>query len=396
MRFSRRVHSTEDARRLAKKRLPRLVFDFIEGGAGREVGLSRNLEQFDRILLQPRVMADVEERTQATSFLGSQFGAPFGIAPMGMCNLVCPNADRIIAETACDLNIPMCLSSAGSSTLENVYDWAGENAWFQLYFGQSSEMSLDAAEQAQQAGYSTLVLTVDVPQVSRRVRDLRNGFTVPFKMTPGAFLDFARHPVWSISSLVAGVPSPQNFTTTGEGDGFNRKASRAGADWAFLEQLRERWRGKLIVKGITSSTDAVRAQQSGVDAIYVSNHGARQMDCVPPAIRLLPIIRHAVGPVFPILFDSGVRNGEDVIKALILGADLVMLGRPVLYALGAGGKRGLNDLLQCLVEDIDTTMAQLGTREVSELGLHNLFDVGGRSDGPPTENDAARLQLAVQ
>ncbi|MCR9139959.1 MAG: alpha-hydroxy-acid oxidizing protein [Alphaproteobacteria bacterium] len=396
MRPSHRIFSTEDARRLAMKRLPRLVFDFIEGGAGRERGMSRNTEQFDRVLLQPRVMADIEERTQTTEFLGTQFGAPFGVAPMGMCNLVWPHADRMVAETARDLNIPMCLSSAGSSTLDSVHEWAGENAWFQLYFGQSSQTSLEAAAQAQNAGYETLVLTVDVPQVSRRVRDLRNGFTMPFKMTPGAFLDFASHPVWSVSSLAAGVPSPKTLARTENGEGFNRNASRAGADWTFLERLREQWQGKLIVKGITSPVDAVRAQQCDVDAIYVSNHGGRQLDCVPPALRLLPIIRRAVGPAFPLLFDSGVRNGEDVVKALILGADFVMLGRPVLYALGAASQKGLSDLLHCLVEDIDITMAQLGTTNVSDLGLHNLFEDGEAADGPLAVSGPARLHVAGQ
>lgn len=396
MRPAHRIYSTEDARRLARRHLPRMVFDFVEGGAGREIGMSRNLEQFDKILLQPRVMADVEERSLATQFMESQFDAPFGIAPMGMCNLVCPHADRMIAETVRDLNIPMCLSSAASSTLESVHDWAGANAWFQLYFGQSAEISLAMADRAQKVGYATLVLTVDVPQVSRRVRDLRNGFTMPFKMTPGAFLDFACHPVWSVSTLLAGVPSPKNHVPAEQGEGFVRNASRAGADWEFLERLRERWQGRLIVKGITSPADAVRAQQAGVDGIYVSNHGARQLDGVPPSLQLLPGIRQAVGPVMPLLFDSGVRNGEDVVKALILGADFIMLGRPVMYALGANGKRGLNDLLQCLVEDIDVTMAQLGVACISDLGLHNLYDDGEGADGPEKASAQAKLHVAGQ
>ncbi|WP_136661586.1 alpha-hydroxy acid oxidase [Nitratireductor sp. XY-223] len=396
MRPANRIFSTEDARRLAKRRLPRMVFDFIEGGAGRETGMARNLEQFDKILLQPRVMADVEGRSQSTRLLDAQYDAPFGVAPMGMCNLACPHADRMIAETARELNIPMCLSSAGSSTLESVYEWAGKNVWFQLYFGQSADISLATADRAQEVGYSTLVLTVDVPQVSRRVRDLRNGFTMPFKMTPGAFVDFACHPLWSVSTLFAGVPSPKNHVPAERGERFVRNASRAGADWSFLEKLRKRWGGKLVVKGITSPEDAVRAQQAGVDAIYVSNHGARQLDGVPPSLKLLPIVRQAVGPAMPLLFDSGVRNGEDIVKALILGADFVMLGRPVMYALGANRKRGLKDLLRCLAEDIDITMAQLGTTSVSDLGPHNLFDDGEAADDPQSDGGGARLHVAGQ
>jgi isopentenyl diphosphate isomerase/L-lactate dehydrogenase-like FMN-dependent dehydrogenase len=230
------------------------------------------------------------------------------------------------------------------------------------------------ADRARVAGYETLVLTVDVPQVSRRVRDLRNGFTVPFAMTPRAFFDFASHPRWSLATLAAGAPRPMNFSDGSGGNSFDRGASRSGADWAFLEILRERWPGTLIVKGVTSPSDARRIRGFGADAIYVSNHGGRQLDSVPPAMRLLPLIRDAVGADFPLLFDSGVRNGEDIVKALALGADFVMIGRPALFALGAEGARGLNALLDCFARDIDVVMAQLGVTTIDQIGPDLLFD----------------------
>ncbi len=367
------IFSTEDARRLAQRRLPRLIFDFIEGAAGREIGATRNQSQFDTIMLQPRVMEDVAERSTATGLLGQQFGLPVGIAPMGMCNLVCPDADRHIAEVAKAFDIPVCLSSAASSTIENMGDWAGPLAWFQLYFGQSAEASLMMADRAKNAGYETLVLTVDVPQVSRRIRDLRNGFTMPFSMTPHAFWDFATHPRWSLSTLRNGAPSPKNFIGTDGTNTFDRGASRAGADWDFLRTLRDNWPGTLIVKGVTSGEDARQVCRLGADAVYVSNHGGRQLDSVPPAIDLLAIIREAVGPDVPLLFDSGVRSGEDVVKALALGADFVMIGRPALYALGAGGAPGLMQLLTCFAEDISVVLAQLGVRSIADLGPRSLF-----------------------
>ncbi len=367
------MYSTEDARRGAQRRLPRLVFDFIDGAAGREAGAQRNEVRFDDIYLQPRVMENVASRSLATEILGQKFDVPFGIAPMGMCNLVCPGADRILCKAAVQRAMPVCVSSAASSTLEDMREWAGNRAWFQLYYGQSEEASLAAVERAAEAGYDTLLLTADVPQVSRRVRDQRNGFNVPFTLTLTSFLDFAFHPRWSVSTLAAGIPSPKNM---GKGDQFVRGASRAGADWEFLAKLRKTWQGNLIVKGITSAWDALRVRDAGVDALYVSNHGGRQLDSVPPAIDLLPRVREAVGKDMPLLFDSGVRNGEDVVKALALGADFVMLGRPVLFALGAAGEQGLSSMLDCYTKDTDAAIAQLGITSVAGLWSGVLYEPG--------------------
>ena len=360
------------------------MFDFIDGAAGREVGMQRNEARFDDICLQPRVMENVASRSLVTQFLGQKFGVPFGIAPMGMCNLVCPGADRILAETASRISMPVCVSSAASSTLEEMREWAGSCAWFQLYFGQSEESTLAAVDRAASAGYDTLVVTVDVPQVSRRVRDQRNGFNVPFHLTVTSFLDFASHPRWTLSTLVAGIPSPKNI---GPGDSFVRDASRAGADWEFLAKLRRKWKGHLIVKGITGPWDAIRARDGGVDAVYVSNHGGRQLDSVPASIDLLPRVRDALGTDIPLLFDSGVRNGEDVVKALALGADFVMLGRPILFALGAAGANGLSSLFDCFTKDLDSAIAQLGVSSTGELWSGVVFEPDrDTSDGKPDQS----------
>ena len=379
-----RIYSTEDARRLAKQRLPRMIFDFVEGATGRENSATRNETRFDEIFLQPRALADVSRRSVTTELLGRSYGLPVGIAPMGMCNLACPGADALMAHAARERTLPVCLSSAASSNLEDMREWAGDMAWFQLYFGKSKEASFKTVERVSAAGYDTLVLTVDVPEPSRRIRDQRNGFNLPFRMTPGAFLDFALHPRWSISTLAAGVPRPRNFAS--DDAQFDRKASRAGADWDFLAALRDHWQGNLVVKGITAPEDAARVLNIGADAIYVSNHGGRQLDSAPPAIDLLPIIRDAVGPDTPLLFDSGLRNGEDVVKALALGADFVMLGRPVLYALAAAGGAGLASLLQCFADDIDLAMAQIGARRIADIGAHNIFNpITETSQTPPAK-----------
>jgi isopentenyl diphosphate isomerase/L-lactate dehydrogenase-like FMN-dependent dehydrogenase len=364
---SNKLFSTEDAQQMAQQRLPRIVFDFIEGAAGREAAACRNLARFDEITLQPRVMQDVETRSLKTTFLGHSYDFPFGIAPMGMCNLAWPGADQALAEAAQAFNVPVCLSSAASSSIEDMRSWAGKNSWFQLYVGSSMEASLALVDRAHQAGYENLVLTVDVPQVSRRLRDLRNGFHMPFKMTPKLFMDFATHPHWSLATLWQGVPQPINFKPLTGGQTFDRNASRAGANWVFLERLRKLWKGNLIVKGVTSAADAVRIKQAGADAIYVSNHGGRQLDSAPAAIDVLPLIRQAVGADYPLIFDSGVRNGEDVVKALAMGANFVMLGRPFMFALGAEGARGVNALIRILGEDTSLTLAQTGLADIGDV-----------------------------
>lgn len=335
-------------------------------------------------------MEDVSQRSLGTRFLGRDYDLPFGVAPMGMCNLVWPGADKLIAEAARIHNIPVCLSSAASSSIEDMRNWTGANAWFQLYVGQSIDSSLEMVERAKRAGYETLILTVDVPQVSRRPRDQRNGFDVPFRIGPKQFLDFATHPIWSLTSLLHGVPKPQNFVSEDGNAKFERGASRAGADWRFLDRLREIWPHHLIVKGVMSADDALRIQRSGADAIYVSNHGGRQLDSAPSAISVISEIRTAVGRNFPLIFDSGIRGGEDVIKALASGADFVMLGRPILYALGAEARVGLNSLIRIFAEDMSVAMAQIGVFSVDDIN-ENVLHVPSVTTG---ERPNTSLQIA--
>ena len=357
--------------------LPRMIFDFIEGGAGRELAVARNQNRFDEILLQPRVLEDVSVRSLETSFLNYNFDVPFGIAPMGMCNLVHHDADKIMCEVARTKNLPFCVSSASSTNLETVRNDTGVNSWFQLYMGNSLEHYMSLIDRAKKADYQTLVLTADVPQVSRRTRDLRNGFKVPFKFGLRQFIDFAMHPSWSLNKILHGTPRPRNYDGY-EGVKFDRYASRAGLNWELLSQLRDTWQGNLIVKGVTSPSDAQKIVSYGVDAIYVSNHGGRQLDSVPAAIDLLPTIRDMVGVEFPIVFDSGIRGGEDVVKALAFGADFVMLGRPVLHAIGADGKRGLTSLFDAISEDISVGLAQLGLNTIQQINSNCIWPVSSQ------------------
>ncbi len=362
--------SIDDAISQAKRKLPGLIFDYIEGAAGQETAALENKTAFAKIKLQPRILQDVDKRSLNKNFLGQTYALPFGVSPMGMCNLVHPQADRLIAEASATHDIPACLSTAGSTSIEEFGKMAGasaeKNAWFQLYV-QTPEIAMDMVKRAEKSGYETIMLTLDVPQVSRRVRDIRNGFEMPFRIGPRQFLDFALHPSWSIRGLINGIPRPINFELSGDGKPFDRNAQRTGANLEFLRKLRERWKGNLIIKGIMCAEDALLVQSEGGDAILVSNHGGRQLDASPPAISVLPHIRAAVGPDFPLLFDSGIRSGEDVVKALALGADFVMLGRAILFALGANGASGLDSLFDIFSSDIDTVLAQIGCANVEDL-----------------------------
>ena len=367
------VHSYEDARRRARKRLPRLSFDFIDGAAGREAGSAGNVARLDQIKLRSIILSDVSQSSSETNFLGKTYAVPFGVAPMGMCALAWPNADRFIAEAAVAHDMPACLSSAGSSLMEDMQRWAKGQAWFQLYFFRSAEATLETADRARNAGYDTLILTTDVPKLSKRPRDLRNGFDLPFRMSARSLLGFALRPRWSLGTLLAGLPAPQNYAARNGSVEYDRNTSRSGADWGFLARLRDRWDGRLIVKGVKLPEVAIRIRDLGVDAIYVSNHGARQLDSEPPAIDMLQPVREAVGPDYPLLFDSGVRSGEDILKALALGADFVMLGRPILLALGADGRRGLDSYLAYLAADFNSAMTQVGAGSICDIGPQLLY-----------------------
>lgn len=344
-----------------------MLFDFIDGAAGAEYASHLNHTSIDQIRLQPRVLVNVENCSLQKTFLGRDWGLPFGIAPMGMCDLTWPGADKMLAAAAVQHDMPLCLSTAASSSIEDTRQWAGDNAWFQLYVGQSEDVAMDFVRRADNAGYPALLLTVDVPQVAPRSRDLKNGFKTPLRIGPKQFFDFAFHPRWSIQTLLAGVPRTANYAADTGAKAFVRGESRGRVDWDFLARLRERWPRTLIVKGVLSPEDAVGIRDAGVDAVYVSNHGGRQLDSAPPAIQMLPLIRAAVGDAYPLLFDSGLRNGEAVIKALALGADFVMLGRPFLYAMGADGERGLARVIDLLASEVSLTLAQLGRPNIEAI-----------------------------
>jgi len=356
------IHSSADARRIARRRLPWMVFDYIDGAAGQETGATRNRAAFDAHLFRPRILRDVSQRSLSVPLFDRQTGAPFGISPMGMCNLSAPGADMMLARLAAREKVPLGVSTVASTAMEPLIEAAEGNAWFQLYFSGDGTGTFKLVERAKAAGYDTIILTVDVPEVGRRPRELRHGFTMPFRIGPKQFVDFALHPQWSLNALFKGRPQMANFDMPGYS--FDRTESRARANWDTLAQLRDMWPGKLVVKGVLDSNDAVMLRDAGVDAIQVSSHGARQLESAPPPINALRDIRKAVGPDMPLFFDTGLRSGEDVVKAYALGANFTFLGRVLQYAIAAGGEQGLNDLWQVLCSETSITLAQIGATSV--------------------------------
>lgn len=352
------IHSAADARRLAKRRLPWMVFDYIDGSAGAETGAARNRAALDATSLRPRILRDVSNRSLTKTIFGTQADRPFGIAPMGMCNLSGPGADMMLARLAARHKVPHGVSTVASTPLEKIIEVAQGHAWFQIYFSGDGAGTFKLVERARQAGYETLVLTVDVPEVGRRPRELRHGFKMPFRLGPKQFLDFALHPRWSLNSLFHGKPDMANFQMPGYA--FDRTESRARADWGTLKQMRDAWPGKLVVKGVLDVEDAVALKQQGVDAIQVSSHGARQLESAPSPFAMLPEIRAAVGQEYPLFFDSGLRSGEDALKALEQGADFTFFGRILQFAIAAGGEAGLNQLWDVLSDEMSIAMAQTG------------------------------------
>ena len=368
-----------DLRSRAKRRLPHFVFDYLDGGAGSEAGVRRNEQAFNDLLLNMRTLVNVETRDLSTRLFGRTWAAPFGVAPVGLGNLIWPGADEAIARAAVATNLPYTLSTAATTSLERIAEIAPQHAWFQLYVAKRDADVADLVNRAEQAGYDVLLVTVDVPLPARRLRDIRNHFTVPFRITPGVALALLTHPSWSLATLRAGVPRFVNVERYA--DVFDRRSIaaylsaeiRGRFDWDDLKRLRDRWPRRFLVKGLMTAEDAVQARDLGCDGIVVSNHGGRQLDSAPATLDVLPDIRAAVGPDFVLILDSGIRSGEHVVKALAAGADFVLIGRAMMYALAAHGTAAAEPLFALMIDEASRCLGQMGYPDVASLKAHAPF-----------------------
>jgi L-lactate dehydrogenase (cytochrome) len=370
-----RAHTVEDLRRLARRRLPRAIFDFVEGGAGDEGTVARNRAAFERLLFEPRVLVDVSKREQATVVLGERVATPVLVSPTGMAGLCWPKGEVAAARGAHEAGTIYTLSTHSSCTIEEVAAGAPGPLWFQLYVWQNRDLTRSFVDRARAAGYRALVLTVDVPVISRRERDLRNGFTVPPRITVGNALDTLRRVGWmrrvllgpklTLANLVGMPGAPRTDIVTMAGVA-NRQVDPS-LTWADLAWFRSLWSGPLLLKGVLTVADAKKAVEHGVDGLVVSNHGGRQLDGARASIEALPDIVDAVGSRVEVLLDGGVRRGADVVRALALGARAVMVGRPYLYGLASGGTAGVRRVLEILHGEVDHALALTGVPRVGDL-----------------------------
>lgn len=361
--------SIADLRRAAKKRLPRFVFDYLDGGSDDEVSLAGNRTAFAGLRLLPRALVDVSVRDTGIDWAGARLPAPLIIAPTGMNGLFWRQGDIALAKAARRHGLPFTLSTASSDSLEEVAREAGGDIWFQLYV-MDRRIADGLVDRAEAAGCSHLVLTVDVPLGGLRERDRRNGFAAPFRLTPRLVADVLAHPHWLMQVGRHGAPPMGNLEALAAADPVARatllsRAMDASFGWDDLKRLRDRWPRRLIVKGLLDPEDVARAEAAGVDAVVLSNHGGRQLDGAPAPVAMLPAAR--ARSTLPLVVDSGIRRGSDVVKALALGASAVMLGRAVLYGLAAGGEDGAFTAITLLRAELDRTLALAGRASLADL-----------------------------
>ena len=370
------LHNTypaiSDLRAGAKKRIPSFVWEYLDSATGDERTKMRNQARLGQVGLTPSVLHGEFAPDLSTTFLGQKLPLPFGISPIGMSGLIWPNAEQLLAKFAASLGIPYALSTVAAQAPEDLAPHLGENAWFQMYPPRDEAIRIDMLERARAAGFKTLVLTVDVPVASRRERQTRSGLTNPPKLTPRLLAQVLQKPAWALGTMRQGMPHMKMLDkySASAAEGLSSTAHvgyllRTSPDWDYVKWLRNAWRGPFIVKGVMRPDDAIELEKIGVDAIWVSNHAGRQFDAAPATIDILPTIKAATK--LPLIFDSGIECGLDVLRALASGADFVMLGRAWHYALGALGKKGPAHLADMLAKDLEANMGQLGAKTLFEL-----------------------------
>jgi L-lactate dehydrogenase (cytochrome) len=359
-----------DLRRIAERRAPRAVFDYTDGGAGDELALARATDVYRRVEFRPRVLRDVATVETATTILDVPSALPLILAPTGFTRMMHHEGEIAVARAAHDAGLTYTLSTMGTTSLEDLAAAVpGARRWFQLYLWRDRERSLDLIQRAGRAGYDTLVLTVDVPVAGARLRDVRNGMTIPPALTLRTFANGAVRPWWWWYLLTTPPLEFASFSSfAGSVAELSNLLSDPSATLRDLEWVREAWPGKLVVKGIQTVEDARMIAAAGVDGIVVSNHGGRQLDRAATPLEVLPAVAAAVGDTTEVYVDGGVRSGADMVAAVCLGATAVMIGRAYLYGLMAGGGPGVERALAILAAEARQTMQLLGAADVPALG----------------------------
>jgi len=373
------ILSTEDLRTLARRRIPRAIFDYADGGSYDERTMRRNAADLDAMSFRQRVMVDVSKISLATTFLGSPVSMPLGIGPTGLAGLFHADGEILGARAAAACGIPFCLSTMSICSIEDVREATQSPFWFQQYLMKDRGFNQELIDRAAAARCSALMLTLDLQVIGERRRDPRNGLTIPPKLTLRNAWDIATKPVWATKVLFGKRRTFGNLVgRIGGSSGINTLAEwiatqfDASANWRDVEWVRSRWSGKLIMKGVLDAEDARLAVAAGADAIVVSNHGGRQLDGAPSTISVLGEIVEAVGGRCEVMFDGGIRSGQDIAKALALGARGALIGKSFLYALSAAGEAGVTKAIEIMRNELRVTLALTGTSSVDAVGPHIL------------------------
>ncbi|MCP1168660.1 alpha-hydroxy acid oxidase [Limimaricola litoreus] len=374
------VTCIEDLKRLHKRRAPKMFFDYAESGSWTEQTFRENTTDFERIRLRQKVAVDMSDRSTVGHMLGEKVAMPVALAPVGMTGMQNADGEIKAARAAEKFGVPFTLSTMSICSIEDVAEHTSAPFWFQLYVMRDEDFVDRIIERAKRAGCSALVLTLDLQLLGQRHKDLKNGLSAPPKLTPTTMLDLSTKWTWGLEMLRTKrrffgniVGHASDVEDTGSLMKWTAEQFDLKLDWEKVRKIAAKWDGKLILKGILDADDARKAVECGADAIVVSNHGGRQLDGALSSIRILPSIVREVKGETEIWLDSGIRSGQDVLKALALGADGTMIGRAWLYGLGAMGEKGVTTALEVIRKELDLTMALCGERDVADLGPHNLL-----------------------
>jgi isopentenyl diphosphate isomerase/L-lactate dehydrogenase-like FMN-dependent dehydrogenase len=366
--------SVADLKRLTKKRIPQFAYEYLVGGCNNDRAVSHNRDALDNVFLQPSYLSRTQAASLKTTALGVQYDAPFGIAPLGLSGLIWPKAAEYHASAAKKANIPYILSTLASTSIEDAAACAGSNLWFQLYPPKDTEIRLDLMRRAQEVGCNNLVVTIDVPVAGRRPNDIKNGLSVPPKISVNSIYQTLLRPSWALATAFNGMPEFANMqpymnklSNLQDVANYIRSSLKEPVSIAILEQLRQQWPGNLIVKGVLSVEDAKLAVAINADAIIVSNHGGRQLDLACSPVEMMRDIVDSVGDKLEIYVDSGVESGVDIARYLALGAKMVFSGRPYMYGVGAFGPQGADHCIDIFNSELEQVMNQLGCSSPHEL-----------------------------
>ncbi|MBI10107.1 MAG: alpha-hydroxy-acid oxidizing enzyme [Rhodospirillaceae bacterium] len=378
------AYNIDDLRRKAKKRLPRGIFEYVDRGAEDEIALRHNTQIYRTLKIKNRVLMDVSNRTTKTEIFGQKFTMPFGISPTASAGLVCEGGEVGLARAAARMGVPCTAATSALTPMEEIYEAGNGNIWFQLYMWTNMDLTMRFVERVKATGFETMLITVDGPVPSNREYNYRNGFAMPLRYSPRLIAQIGANPSWCIRVLAPQYLKRGHFRKVNNPPELASKLTQiavetaytkpAAQNWDDIKRIRDTWPGNLLVKGLQSAEDAAIAASLGLQGVVLSNHGGRYLDSAPAPLEVLPEVRAAVGNKIKILIDSGARRGGDIVKAIALGADMVMSGRPTLYGSAVAGEAGSYRALEIFQTEMNRVMAQIGVNRIDELGPHIFWN----------------------